>query len=162
MGLADDLLSLSEHLASPKPTDPEQVWFRRSVSTTYYALFHLLIEDAVQGWDGSASLRLGLERAFAHDRMKEVSRTVSQGSWKGWSMPPLQIPHELQVTATAFVRLQRARHQADYNNAKEWTKTEVTDEIRVTRNAFQSWREIRSHRAANEYLLSLLVGKKRE
>ncbi len=162
MGLADDPLTLAGHLANPSTHHPEQAWLRRSVSTSYYALFHLLVGDAVQCWNGSAGARLGLERAFGHDNMTKVSQTVSQGSWKGWSDPWPPISPELNSVAKAFIGLQQARHQADYNNARIWARAEVSYQIDIAQDAFRDWREIQTSAAANEYLLSLLVGKKRE
>jgi hypothetical protein len=94
--------------------------------------------------------------------MKEVSRTVKQGTWRAWSAPPPALPAELRVVATAFFDLQEARHQADYDNAKTWTPTDAQRQIAVAQSAFENWRKIRTDPAANEYLLSLLVGKKRE
>jgi uncharacterized protein (UPF0332 family) len=162
MGLADDLLILAGHLANPSTNHPEQAWLRRSVSTSYYALFHLLVGDSAQCWNGSAAARVGLERAFGHDNMKRVSQTVSQGSWRGWSDPSPTVPAELKSVAKAFVRLQEERHQADYNNAKIWTQTEVRDQLDIAQVAFRNWRKIQSSAAANEYSLSLLIGRKRE
>jgi hypothetical protein len=159
MGLADDLLILAGHLADPSTNDPEQAWLRRSVSTSYYALFHLLVGDSVQC---SASVRVGLERAFGHDNMKRVSQTVSQGSWKGWSDPSPTVSAELKSVAKAFVSLQEERHQADYNNARIWAQTEVKRQLDVAQDAFRNWRKIQSSPAANEYSLSLLVGRKRD
>ena len=75
MAFADDLLTLAEHLTAPAATDPEQAWLRRSISTAYYALFHLLIGEAAQRWTGSPAARLGLERAFRHDPVKTVRDT---------------------------------------------------------------------------------------
>jgi hypothetical protein len=43
MAYHDDLLRLARDLAN-KP-DPTQAEFRRSVSTAYYALFHLLVGE---------------------------------------------------------------------------------------------------------------------
>jgi hypothetical protein len=153
---------LAGRLADPAPTDPEQVWLRRSVSTAYYALFHLLVGEAVERWSGSPGARLGLERAFQHTNMKEVSRTVKHGSWKGWSTPPPPLPVELRQVATAFIDLQDARHLADYDNSKTWTLTDAQRQIEIAEDTFQGWRKIRTDPAANEYLLSLLIGKKRE
>jgi hypothetical protein len=162
MGVADDLLTLANSLANPAPSDPEQVWLRRSISTAYYALFHLLVGEAVEGWHGSPAVRLGLERAFEHKKMKEVSRTVEQGSWRGWSAPPPPSPAELRAVATAFIDLQEARQQADYDNAKTWAPTDALAHLTNAQSAFENWRKIRTDPAANQYLLSLLVGKKRE
>jgi len=162
MGIADDLLILAEHLANPSLNHPEQACLRRSVSTSYYALFHLLVGDAVRCWNGSAGARVGLERAFGHDNMKKVSQTVAHGCWKGWSDPLPAVPAELKSVAEAFVSLQQARHQADYNNAKTWTRTAAREQLDIAQGAFQDWRKIQTSAAANEYSLSLLIGKKRD
>lgn len=110
MGIADDLLTLASQLTTPATTDPEQAWFRRSISTAYYALFHLLVQEAAQQWAGSRPAQLGLERTFKHDQMKEISRIISTGSWKSWSTPPLPVPPELRDIAKRFIGLQEARH----------------------------------------------------
>jgi uncharacterized protein (UPF0332 family) len=162
MGIADELLALAAHLGtSPSPAF-EQAAFRRSVSTAYYALFHLLINEAAQRWNGSAEARLGLERAFKHNNMKEVSTVLSKGSWRSWSNPHLNIPVELVDVADAFVTLQEARHLADYDNTKIWTSTEVDSRLDDAQAAFQNWQKIQTDPAAHEYLLALLIGKKRE
>src|SRR5271166_6820083 len=103
MGIADGLLALAGHLAIPPSPAFEQASFRRSVSTAYYALFHLLISEAVQRWNGSEEARRGLERAFKHNNMMEVSAVVKKGSWKSWSSPQLRVPHELLDVADAFI-----------------------------------------------------------
>jgi uncharacterized protein (UPF0332 family) len=162
MGIAGELLELAAYLAtSPFPAF-EQASFRRSVSTAYYALFHLLVTEAAQHWNGSAEARLGLERAFNHSDMKKISEAVSKGSWKSWSTLQEPISKELQDVAEAFVRLQEARHLADYANTKSWTSTEVEARLDDARTAFQNWQKIRTDPAAHEYLLALLIGKKRE
>lgn len=162
MGVADDLLLLADRLGSPAFGDLEQVSFRRSVSTAYYALFHLLVDQAVENWKGSQAVRLGLQRAFEHKNMKDVSRSVWQDSWRGWSSPRHPLSSELRNVAKSFVELQEARHQADYDNSKTWTLTEARAKVADAKMAFQNWQKIRTNPATNEYLLSLLVGKRRE
>jgi uncharacterized protein (UPF0332 family) len=162
MGIADELLALAGHLATSTSPAFEQAALRRSVSTAYYALFHLLIHEAAERWSGSAAARLGLERAFKHNSMKEISEAVSKGSWKTWSRPQLTVSFELKELAETFVRLQEARHLADYDNTKIWTSTEVDARLDQTRTAFQNWHTIKADPAAHEYLLALLIGKKRE
>jgi len=71
------------------------------------------------------------------------------------------VPAELLAVAKAFIGLQEARHEADYDNAKTWTSTEARAKIADAQIAFQNWQQIRTNPSANEYLLSLLVGKKR-
>jgi hypothetical protein len=149
MAIADDLLTLAGHLSVPAATDPERAWLRRSISTAYYALFQRLVQSAAQRWTGTAASRLGLERTFKHDQMKEVSRAVSTGSWRGWSTPQLPVPLELREIAKSFIGLQEARHQADYSNEKSWTQTEVAAKLSDARTAFQNWKKIDGSPAAD-------------
>ena len=162
MAIADDLLTLAGNLAQPTQADPEQAWLRRSISTAYYALFQLLVQGAAQCWAGSPAARLGLERTFKHAQMKEVYRVISTGSWRGWSTPQLAVLQELRDIAKSFVGLQEARHQADYNNEKNWTSTEVSAKLADAQVAFQNWKRINGSAVADEYLLSLMIGAKRE
>jgi hypothetical protein len=162
MGVAEDLLTLAGRLAKSAPMEPEQASLGRSVSTAYYALFHLLIDEAIHTWSGSSSARFGLARKFEHKTMKQVSQTMMQGSWKGWSTPPPGLPIELQTVAKMFVELQEDRLQADYDNSKTWVPTDVLAKVDRAQLAFENWAKIRSHPAANEYLLSLRIGNKRE
>jgi hypothetical protein len=94
--------------------------------------------------------------------MKEVSRAVSNGTWKGWTTPAIPVPGELRSVAGALVDLQDARHQADYDNSALWGYSDVHAVVADTHEAFDNWAKIRTHPAANEYLLSLLIGNKRE
>ena len=162
MGVAQDLLALADRLAHPLPTEPQQASFRRSISTAYYALFHLLVQEAVQNWNGSPTAQRGLERKFEHRTMKEVSNSILRNKWRGWSTPSLPVPVELELVAAVFVLLQEARHEADYDNSKTWSSSDVLGFIADTREAFENWTAIRADPAANEYLLSLLIGIKRE
>ena|SRR5712671_6447201 len=161
MAIADELLTLAEHLAIPAVAGSEQAWFRRSISTAYYAVFHLLIQEAAQRWTGSTAARLGLERTFKHDRMQQVSKVVSRGTWSGWSTPQLPLPQELRIIAESFIGLQEARHEADYNNEKSWTSIEVDEKLADARTAFDNWGKIHGSPVADEYLLSLMIGNKR-
>jgi hypothetical protein len=162
MGIAEDLLALAGRLADPVPGELEQASFRRSISTAYYAVFHLLVQEAVQSWNGSPMARFGLERRFEHKTMKEVSNAVWRHSWRGWSTPPPAVPKELETVAQVFVKLQESRQQADYDNAQVWEPIEVYTKIGDAQFAFINWALVRGNPAANEYLLSLLIGGKRE
>lgn len=57
--------------------------------------------------------------------MKEVSNSVLRSSWRGWSVPSPVLSTELQAVAKVFVKLQEARQQAHYDNAKIWEPTEA-------------------------------------
>jgi hypothetical protein len=58
--------------------------------------------------------------------------------------------------------LQEARHLADYDNTKTWTSTEVDARLNDARTAVQNWQKVHADPAVQEYLLALLIGKKRE
>jgi uncharacterized protein (UPF0332 family) len=162
MGIAEDLLALADDVAFPAYGKPEQAYFRRAISTAYYALFHLLVQASVQNWSGSTSTRLGLERKFEHRTMKEVSNSVARGNWRGWSNPSPAVPPQLTAVAAVSVDLQEKRQQADYDNTKTWSAIEVRNLVSDVHDAFENWTVIRANPAANEYLLSLLIGIKRE
>jgi len=58
--------------------------------------------------------------------------------------------------AESFVKLQQARHTADYDNSKVWSRAEVWEVILDARIALASWSNIREHEIAQEYLLDLM------
>ena len=72
MAFAEDLLKQAFFLLNKEPKTPTQASLRRSVSTAYYALFHLLIHDASANWT-RPDTRDYLARAFDHKTMKEAS-----------------------------------------------------------------------------------------
>lgn len=68
MGLADELLEDAHFLAAKGIADQRQTLMRRSISTAYYAAFHLFIEDFVEHWE-FPDQRARLGRMFGHSRM---------------------------------------------------------------------------------------------
>ena len=50
MSFPDDLLEQAYHLANREPESPKQASLRRAISTAYYALFHMLVDEAVGKW----------------------------------------------------------------------------------------------------------------
>lgn len=50
MAFAADLLDQAQHLAQREPKRPKLASLRRSISTAYYALVHLLIAEATLNW----------------------------------------------------------------------------------------------------------------
>lgn len=161
MGVAEDLLKQARHLAIYEDPSPTQAALRRAVSTAYYALFHLLSEDAAQRWQGSAAARSGFERALNHGPMKNSSLQFDNPTWRDWHGIVQLVPPPLQRVARAFTRLQEERHAADYDNYEIWTTTDVQQILDITESAFQDWSSIRTDPMAGNYLLSMLLGKQR-
>ena len=72
MAYADDLLQLARDITSLHPNEAHQPSLRRALSTAYYALFHLLISDAVASCS-DPKLRASLSRMFDHGPLRQAS-----------------------------------------------------------------------------------------
>jgi hypothetical protein len=53
------------------------------------------------------------------------------------------IAQHLHTVVNTFIEAQQQRHTADYDNSKQWTRTEVLAQIANVTTAFQSWHAIR-------------------
>jgi hypothetical protein len=165
MGLHHDLLDQADHLAGKEPRRPKQASLRRAASASYYALFHLLVDEAVLGLvrgPNPDDVRNLLRRAFDHGEMKRVCAAFSGGT-----LPPSiaaalagPIPADLRLVAEAFLELQQARHEADYDLSRSFTRADVQGLITKTRDAFHGWEAVRTSEAARLYLASLLTGER--
>ncbi len=66
MNLHAELLKQAHFLARKEPKKPTQASLRRSVSASYYALFHLLVDEATRLML-SGNVRGSLRDSLAHD-----------------------------------------------------------------------------------------------
>ncbi len=155
MAFADDLLEQAYHLANLESGDPKQASLRRAVSTACYALFHLLIDEAVGNW-GVARQRSVLARTFDHGKMKSICEDhVKTFYISGQPISGVQ----LKNIAHTFVQLQENRHTADYDNAFVWSRTSAIAAIDLVSEAFSGWKSIRTQDTAQDYLLQLFLPK---
>jgi len=113
MSFADDLLEQAHHLIGKDGANPKEASLRRAVSTAYYALFHLLIDEAVGNW-AIVRHRSKLGRAFDHGSMKNICEDQIK-TFHSTGRPALLV--RLEEVARTFVELQGARHTADYDNS---------------------------------------------
>ncbi|OOV33938.1 hypothetical protein BO91_02240 [Candidatus Synechococcus spongiarum LMB bulk10E] len=148
MTLHVDLLEQAFHLAMRERKKPRQASLRRSVSASYYALFHLLIDAAVKrafpGKDRSV-LRNYLARTISHSHIKNLAQDFSKASVSENLYPVLNIntiDERLVSVAKAVIKLQIARHDADYNLNKKFVRNKVIDYINITKKAFDDWKQI--------------------
>jgi hypothetical protein len=101
---------------------PLVAWLRRSVSASYYAVFHGVSLAVARQLAPSASdeERARLARSIGHEQVKEVCSWVSgRGQGKEHSrtiVAVLQANPDITRFAATFVRLQEARHEADYDH----------------------------------------------
>src|SRR5713101_5312964 len=78
MPLHQDLLNLARHLVDRNPTAPVEADLRRGVSTAYYALFHLLVDEGATRLIAIPGVRPRLVRAYDHRKMKEVCQEYAR------------------------------------------------------------------------------------
>jgi uncharacterized protein (UPF0332 family) len=139
------------------PDDPKQADLRRAVSAAYYALFHLLTTEAAQNWKHQ-NQRNRFARIFDHGRMKTCSLKVSARPFPT-DAASIGKATDLKLVADSFVTLQQARHTADYDNSKIWSRTQVYEMVYQAKVAMFAWMVIRESEIAQDYLFDLLGTK---
>jgi uncharacterized protein (UPF0332 family) len=141
MGYHHDLIQHAIFLSELNlPDEPKQVDLRRAVSAAYYSLFHLLTTEAAENWKHERH-RHDFARMFDHGRMKSASTKT--------------LPNPIGLVARSFVKLQEARHKADYDNSIVWSRAEVWEMLAVAEDAMAVWSNIRQQEVAQDYLLAL-------
>lgn len=142
-------------------SEPNQANVRRAVSSAYYALFHLLIRDAILNWK-HPSHRSRLARTFDHKRMKEASTAFLKEPGKIQNQesadtdPEQVLRFRLSTVTQAFVDLQQARHRADYEIDELFQPLDAAIDVAQARLAFLAWSEVKDEPLAQRYLYSLL------
>jgi hypothetical protein len=165
--LADELLDhASRLLVAPAIADID---YRRAVSASYYAVFHLL-SDAVAtqvspptppGMSGR------IQRLLGHRPMRDAMAQFSDANkWKMFSTNlgiPCVFSPDLAMIAQAYAELQDARYSADYDvvDAKGivgllW----ASDCLDKARLAFDAWNRVKSTDEARLFLTTLIFGVK--
>src|SRR6266446_8959683 len=118
MRLPEGLLEQAQHLARREPKRPKQASLRRAISTAYYALFHLLISEAILSWKRVED-RDDLARMFEHTNMKTVcanKRDELNGELKkikktASSTHELTVKRHLHLVAETFVHMHQQREK---------------------------------------------------
>ena len=171
MSMADDFLALAKKLVQYKKSDVLQARLRRSISTAYYAIFHLLLEHGSAKLVADPQVRLLVGRAFTHTEMSRTAKSFQSGENAlpshlkapfGGTAP--QLPIEIERVATAFVELQQARHTADYDLSKSFTRGEARTFVGQADSAFTDWKTVATmplHTDTCElFLAALLLGER--
>ena len=163
MSLHADLLKQAHHLATKESRRPSQASLRRAVSSAYYALFHRLVDEATRmmiSRRNRDALRECLSRAFHHSDMKEVCKFFARKQTPKKltkALEDLPLQPQLVDIARAFVDLQEARHQADYNTYRLIKRQEAIHHVQLASKALDDWNSIRKTPQADAFLTGLLV-----
>jgi hypothetical protein len=157
MAFAEDLLDQAFLLLNKETKNPKQASLRRAVSTSYYALFHLFIQDACANWN-APSVRDYLARAFQHQTMYKACTAAENATYPSSVSP--HVVARLRGIARAFRELQEQRHVADYSNTTKWDRIKAGAKVNQAKTAFADWKSIRKEHVAQKYLVSLLSNYK--
>ncbi len=163
MSLHDDLLEQALQLARMDRRRPKQVNLRRAVSSGYYALFHLLTTEASGLYVTDRRRLAQIVRTYNHTEMKKVSTFFANNKLPRAIQPAVGAyvtPPRLQNVAQAFIDLQEARHEADYNLSHELTRGQALALVRRVQQAFEDWNQVRKTDDARLYLACLLLWKR--
>lgn len=162
---SEALLSVADTLA--QLDDRSTAARRRAVSTAYYALFHGLIAEAVARTVGDDPERdedrYTYSRWYAHGEMRTVSQWVIRLA-RGESVPngiPILLgnpPRDLVELARAFIQLQEARHEADYDHTANLAEADARAAIATAREALARLSYLADTRTQANYLVLLLGG----
>lgn len=159
--LHQDLLEQAFHLAKKERKRPSQASLRRSISASYYALFHYLIHEATRricrAQDHSL-LRYHLARTFQHSNMKNVAQQFSRNLTPESLRDVFEsntLNRNLVFVASSFVELQDARIEADYNLNTTFSRQKAIDLAVMSKQSFASWKQIRNTIQADTFLIGL-------
>jgi hypothetical protein len=144
----------------PRQGRPRSAWLRRSISTSYYAVFHCIVRQVGEHLlpNGEADDQLRLTRSFDHRELKAVCSWIS-----GRATPPehaAPIVERLSNTALAdvcgaFLDLQEARHMADYDHLAPISKATALSYLQDAEQAIRGLADLDAE--AREAFFALLA-----
>ncbi len=164
MILPEDLIRhATTLLGSQDQRNDREVDLRRAVSAAYYAIFHVLCGDAARlvAPNVSEVVQQRIQRWFEHAQIRTLcGRLVKPQLDQPLAdlMNPVPSP-DLLFLAKSFIKLQGARHAADYDTSYslDWDEARLTIEVAV--RALAASRRLEGTSEANIFVLSLLVWK---
>ena len=159
-----DLLDQAKRLIGTAPGAVEAD-LRRGISSAYYALFHLLIQETMSSVVIDPSFRPKVARALQHGSMRSVcdkynpAKPDRQGQYiaqEGYGFPQQVITPEIRQVAATFIALNAAREKADYDDAVTVQHTEALTLAQQAEAAFQAWLTAQAHPSGTTFLQELL------
>ena len=167
MSQADDLLDHAARLiATPAVSDID---FRRGVSASYYAVFHL-ISAAVAAQvspQEPVGLRGRCQRALEHRAMKNaMARFLTPEGVKRLAEEvavPCAFSQDIATIAKAFGDLQDERHLADYDVVDAEGKVGLSwasESLNKAKLLFEAWDRVQPTGEAKLFLAAVIFGNK--
>jgi len=155
----EDLLTLARQMVDRNPGVRVEAELRRAVSTSYYALFHLLIREATDRLVVTPGLRARVSRTFEHRYMtlvcEEYKNSEQSGPGRYEGPSGNEVPSEIVRVASAFVTLHAARQRADYDFGTPFPHDEAEGEVKRAEDAFGDWKSAQADSSADVFLAEL-------
>ncbi|MES2389303.1 MAG: hypothetical protein V4543_14980 [Bacteroidota bacterium] len=154
MALADELLFHAEKLIKVSEDSlPSQADLRRSVSASYYSVFHLLLSegaDLLLKNPEIEAVRELAQRSVTHSQMKNVCMYLAK-PYQGLPeklrrFAPEPNPAEIMLIAKSFGNLQALRLKADYQIKWEITNNVAQDAVYDAKEVFSNWQLLKTSR----------------
>ncbi len=138
--LGDNLLETATALTKLHATRPRQADLRRAVSTTYYAMFHILCEISADkmvggaGADKSTPAWNQVYRSLNHGTAKkQCEKSYRNGNSYGF-------PAKIMNFAQKFSEMQEKRHSADYDPKEKFKKEDVQYDIIAVKEIIEQFK----------------------
>jgi hypothetical protein len=164
MALAKDLLHQAHHLAVWDEGRPRQANLRRSISSAYYALFHLLAAASVRLTVPASpnELQSRVARSISHTEMKDACVSVLKPNPGALllQLSPQGFSADIKKVAKAFLLLQEQRHSADYDTGALFSRGATLRLIQQTEEAFTAWNRVTRLPEAQLFLCAILFAKR--
>lgn len=128
--MTTSLLVTALRLANAARSRPRQSDLRKAVSSAYYALFHEIAKDA-------SDLLVGVGRDRPDKAWRQAYRALDHGFARNAcrELRTLGFPPTLQACGDAFVSLQQARHDADYDPTHRLSRSQALQAIALAERA---------------------------
>jgi hypothetical protein len=123
-------------------------------------LFHLLIYEAVARIVADPALRSRVGRSFDHSRMKLVCKEYSEAKSTAGVLTvkeKVAIAPQLRDIGAAFVDLQQARHDADYDTTTPLGHADADFKVMTAETAFLDWAACQADPSSGVFLTELFL-----
>ena len=180
---SDDLLRAASRLYTRRTGQKgplKSAYIRRSISTTYYAIFHFCLDETAQRLIGTGNDLRNRRRLFIRT-LSHTGLTTAFGKLKGPSIErsveelfrlpttpdgPIATPDFLRHLATAYLDAKVKREDADYNLNEPLSEIDARQLRRRVKNAIDDWnRSTGPHDRDMKHAVAILLslkGKLRE
>jgi len=123
----------------------------------------LLTSQASALYAAEFELAARINRTLNHGEMRKVSSMIANDKLPKALQPPgggYMTPADLKSVANAFVSLQQARHEADYDLSRRFRRQEALDFVESARQAFDAWERVRRTDDARVYMACFHLWKR--